>query len=250
MSEQTHFATYPSLSTSHVFITGGASGIGRTIVDHFLTQGATVSTVDIDEAALSTLPPEVWRRRCDVRDIDGLQQSIKDAAHFNGKIQVLVNNAASDMRQAIEDVSVESWDNSQAINLRPHFFAIQQVLDGMKKIGGGSIINLSSNSYLIKVGGMPSYVTAKAAIVGMTKAVARDVGKHNIRVNAVLPGWVMTKRQETLWLTPEAETDLLRTQCIPTKIYPPDVARMVLFLAAEDSKLITAQSFVVDAGRA
>ena len=188
MSEQKQFASYPSLNKSHIFITGGASGIGRSIVEHFLAQGAVVSTIDIDEAALSSLPKEVWRRRCDIRDIGALQQAMQDAAEENGSIRVLVNNAASDMRQSIEDVTVESWDNGQAINLRPQFFAIQQVLGAMKENGGGSIINLSSNSYLIKVGGMPSYVTAKAAIVGMTKAVARDVGEHNIRVNAVLPG--------------------------------------------------------------
>ena len=192
----------------------------------------------------------MWKAYCDIVDIDAMHQVIDEATAANGPIQVLVNNAARDTREAIEDVTVQSWDTGQAINLRPQFFAAQRVITSMRQNAGGSIINLSSNSFMLKVGGMPNYVTAKAAIVGLTKALARDVGKDNIRVNAVLPGWVMTKRQETLWLTEEAEAELLATQCIPQKLYPADIARMVLFLAADDANLITAQTFVVDAGRA
>ena len=160
-----------------------------------------------------------------------------------------MNNAANDQRHAIQDVDEAYWDRCQGINLKPHFFTAQAVCAGMEELGGGSIINISSNSYLLMVGGMPGYLTAKAGIVGLTRGLARDLGEKNIRVNAVLPGWVMTQKQMDLWLTPQAEKDLLASQCLKKKLYPPDVARLVLFLASDDSAMITAQSFTVDGGR-
>ena len=174
---------------------------------------------------------------------------MKRAQQNAGPVGVLVNNAARDDRHRIEDVTSQDWDRCQEINLKPHFFTAQAVVEGMKQNGGGSIINISSNSYVLMVGGMPGYLTAKAGIMGLTRALARDLGADNIRVNCILPGWVMTKRQEELWLTEEAEKELLQSQCMKQKLYPPDVSRLALFLAADDSSMITAQAYTVDGGR-
>ena len=187
---------------------------------------------------------------CDIRNIETLRLVIEKNIDVKGPIAVLVNNAASDDRHTIETVTTEYWDNCQNINLRPHFFTAQAVVEGMKTIGGGSIINLSSNSFLLKVGGMPGYLASKAAIVGLTNALARDLGPHKIRVNAVLPGWIMTEKQRTLWMTPEDEKELLATQCLKELIYPEEIAKLVLFLASDQSRMITSQSLVVDSGRA
>jgi NAD(P)-dependent dehydrogenase (short-subunit alcohol dehydrogenase family) len=161
---------------------------------------------------------------------------------------VLVNNAARDDRHSIESVTPEYWDERMATNLKHQFFAAQAVQKDMIAAGGGSIINMSSISFLRAQGNMPVYLTAKSAVVGLTRALARDLGPHRVRVNAVFPGWIMTERQLKLWMTPEREVDMLRGHCIPEKLYPPDIARMVLWLAADDSRLVTSQRFVVDAG--
>ncbi len=243
---------YPSIENSHVFVTGGASGIGASIVKAFLEQGALVSFVDIDDQSANTLcqtQSNAHYQHCDIRNIASLQHSISRAIERFGPIAILVNNAASDDRHDIDSVSDDYWDNCQNINLRPHFFTAQTVVEGMRGLGGGSIINLSSNSFMLKVGGMPGYLTAKAAIVGLTRALATDLGPDNIRVNAILPGWVITERQQSLWLTAEAEQELLNSQCIKELIMPEDVANLVLFLASTKSKMITAQSLVIDAGR-
>ena len=244
---------YPSLRGQSVFITGGGSGIGASIVEAFANAGSIVTFVDIDINASTVLAgrfEHVTFECCDIRNIETLRSVIEKSIETNGPIAVLVNNAASDDRHAIESVTTEYWDNCQNINLRPHFFSAQAVVEGMKELNGGSIINLSSNSFMLKVGGMPGYLASKAAIVGRTNALARDLGPHKIRVKAVLPGWIMTEKQRTLWMTPEDEKELLATQCLKELIYPEEIAKLVLFLASDQSRMITAQSLVIDAGRA
>ena len=244
---------YPSLNGQHVFITGGGSGIGASIVEAFANVGSMVTFVDIDFQASTALAHKfdnVTFIQCDLRDIAILRFVIDNSIQNNGPISVLVNNAASDDRHEINTVTPDYWDNCQNINLRPHFFTAQAVLESMRGLGGGSIINLSSNSFLLKVGGMPGYLASKAAIVGLTNALARDLGPDKIRVNAVLPGWIMTDKQRTLWMTDEDEKELLATQCLKELIYPEEIAKLVLFLASDQSRMITAQSLVIDAGRA
>lgn len=251
------FATYPSLRDRVVFITGGASGIGAEEVTQFARQGARVAFVDIadDEATrlVETLRaaghPAPHYQHCDLKDIAALQTAIAEVARALGPITVLVNNAANDQRQAYQDVTVDYWDERMATNLRHQFFAIQAVAPMMRAAGGGSIINFGSISWHTNQGGMPAYTTAKAAVEGLTKGMARDLGPDGIRVNTVVPGWIMTKRQVDLWLTPEAEENLMHAQCLKQKLVPADVARMVLWLASDDSRMCTSQLWVVDAGR-
>jgi NAD(P)-dependent dehydrogenase (short-subunit alcohol dehydrogenase family) len=250
------FANYPSLRDRGVLVTGGASGIGASIVEHFVAQGSRVGFIDLDAEAAERLTVSLGERRAnavfvraDLRDITALRQAIDTLrARLGGSFTVLVNNAARDDRHDIDQVTPEYWDERMATNLRHQFFAAQALKDEMAAAGGGAIINMSSISFLLGQGGMPVYLTAKSAVVGLTRALARDLGPHRIRVNAVFPGWIMTERQLKLWLTPDAEADMMRGQCIREKLYPPDVARMVLWLAADDSALVTAQNFVVDAG--
>lgn len=251
------FASYPSLKDRAVFVSGGGSGIGASIVEHFAAQGAKVAFVDIDEAASQALLQKIAGdghraplfARCDVRDISAYQAAIAGLARQTGPFTVLVNNAARDDRHVIEDVTPAFWDERIAVNLRHHYFAIQAVLPGMKQAGGGSIINFSSVSYHAMAPQLSVYEAAKAAVVGMTRGLARDLGPDKIRLNIVTPGWIMTQRQIDLWLTPEGEANLMKVQCLKEKLYPPDLARMVLWLAADDSRLVTAQNFVVDGGR-
>jgi NAD(P)-dependent dehydrogenase (short-subunit alcohol dehydrogenase family) len=250
------FATYPSLRDRAVLITGGATGIGEAIVAHFARQGSRVGFLDINDAAGMALAdrlaaegcPRPEYRHCDLRDIAALRAAIAALAGALGGFTVLVNNAAHDQRHKIEDVTPEFWDERQATNLRHHFFAAQAVIPMMRAAGGGSIINIGSISWRLGQGGFPAYVTAKAGIEGLTRGLARDVGVDAIRVNCVVPGWIMTERQVSLWLTQEAEVELMKSQCLKEKLYPPDIARMVLFLAAEDSRMCTSQVFVVDGG--
>jgi len=250
-------AIYPSLRDRAVFVTGGASGIGAAEVSAFARQGAHVAFVDIDDAAATSLcrtlktegHPEPYFQHCDLRDIAALQAAIAAAAKRLGPITVLVNNAANDQRHKWEYVTPDFWDERMATNLRHQFFAIQAVAPMMKAVGGGSIVNFGSISWHTNHGGMPAYTTAKAAVEGLTKGMARDLGEYGIRVNTVIPGWIMTQRQIDLWLTPEAEADLMRAQCLKEKVYPDDVARMVLWLASDDSRMCTSQLWVVDGGR-
>jgi NAD(P)-dependent dehydrogenase (short-subunit alcohol dehydrogenase family) len=252
----TGFATYPSLRERRVLVTGGASGIGASIVEHFVAQGARVGFIDLDAEAAERLLASLGKARAnaafaraDLRDIAALRRAIGDLrTSLGGSFTVLVNNAARDDRHSIDQVTPEYWDERMATNLRHQFFAAQALKDEMIAAGQGSIVNMSSVSFLLAQGGMPVYLTAKSAVVGLTRALARDLGPHKIRVNAVFPGWIMTDRQQKLWLTPESEAEMMKGQCIPQKLYPPDIARMVLWLAADDSALVTAQNFVVDAG--
>ncbi len=255
MSEQ--FAHYPSLRGRTVFITGGGSGIGAEEVTQFAAQGAKVAFVDIaDEPARAlvatlrdaghTVP---LYQHCDLRDVAALQAAIVEVAQRLGPIGVLVNNAANDQRHKWEDVTAEYWDERMATNLRHQFFAIQAAAPIMRAAGGGSIVNFGSASWHNMQGGMPAYTTAKAGVEGLTRGMARDLGADGIRVNTVIPGWIMTERQVTLWLTPEAEANLMRVQCLKQKLVPADVARLVLWLAADDSRMCSGQLWVVDGGR-
>jgi D-xylose 1-dehydrogenase len=248
-------AIYPSLKDKVVFISGGGSGIGAAIVEGFARNGAKVAFIDIDEVASKALVASLKGKGptplfvpCDVRDINELREAIETAQAELGDIGVLVNNAARDDRHSIESVTVEYWDERVAVNLRHQFFAAQAVIDQMKRLGGGSIINFGSISWMTATGGMPAYTTSKAAIHGLTRGLARDLGPFNIRANTVSPGWVMTERQKKLWLTPEGDKQMDALQCLKGRLQPEDLANMVLFLASEDAKMITSQNLVVDAG--
>ncbi len=247
---------YPSLKGRSVFVTGGGSGIGADIVAAFVRQGARVAFVDIAAESSLALADRLaaeglarpWHRRCDVSDVPALQQAIADAAQELGDFHVLVNNVASDDRHALLEVTPEYWDQRMAINQRPAFFAIQAVVPGMHRLGAGSIINLGSTGWQTKAGGYPAYATAKSSVNGLTRGLARELGARHIRVNVVSPGWVMTERQIALWLDAAGEAELARNQCLPDKVLPADIAAMVLFLASDQARAITAQEFVVDAG--
>jgi NAD(P)-dependent dehydrogenase (short-subunit alcohol dehydrogenase family) len=250
------YASYPSLEGRSVFITGGGSGIGASLVRHFAAQQSKVAFVDIAVAPSEQLVVEVAAAgdpqprfiECDLRDIDALRQAIRQAADAQGPITALINNAAHDERHNLEDVTVEYWDDRIAVNLRHQFFAAQAVWPMMKAAGGGSIVNFGSVSWMIGQGGMPGYTTAKSAVMGLTRGLARDLGPDNIRVNSIAPGWIMTERQVSLWLTPEGEQELMRRQCLKRKLYPDDMARIALFLAADDSSAMTNQTYVCDGG--
>lgn len=251
------FATYPSLRDRVVFVTGGGSGIGAAEVEYFAQQGARVAFIDIAQEASEALCarlgaaglPAPFFQRCDITDIAALYGAIAEVARRLGPITVLVNNAANDQRHRWEDMTPAYWDERLAINLRHQFFAIQAIAPMMREAGGGSIVNFGSSSWHMSEGGMPAYTTAKAAVEGLTRGMARDLGPDKIRVNCVIPGWIMTERQITLWLTPEAEANLMRAQCLKEKVMPADVARLVLWLAADDSRMCTSQLWVVDGGR-
>ncbi|MBM3596717.1 MAG: SDR family oxidoreductase [Alphaproteobacteria bacterium] len=249
-------AIYPSLRGKVVFITGGGSGIGASIVEHFCAQRCEVAFVDIAVAEATSLVDRIAARglprplfvQCDLRDIAALQAAIDRVGRELGTIRVLVNNAGNDDRHHFAKVTPDYWDDRVAVNLRHQFFAAQAVHAGMKAAGGGSIINFGSISWMNAEGGYAAYTASKAAVHGLTRSLARDFGPDNIRANTVVPGWIMTERQIKLWLDESGERQIQENQCLKEKLYPPDIARMVLFLAADDSRLCTAQNFVVDAG--
>ncbi len=250
------FALYPSLKDKAVFISGGATGIGAAFVAHFAEQGARVGFIDLLDQEAQALASEIagkgqpkpLYRHCDVTDTAALKAAIAALAAELGPITELINSAANDQRHTIEEVTPEYWDNRLAINIRHQFFAAQAIAPMMIAAGGGSIVNIGSASWHLGQGGMPAYVAAKAGIEGLTRGLARDLGPHKIRVNCIIPGWIMTERQMTLWLTPEAERGLMEKQCLKEKVYPADIARMALWLAADDSRLCSAQNWVVDGG--
>ncbi len=248
------FALYPSLRDRQVLVTGGASGIGASIVEHFVQQGSRVGFLDLDADAATTLRAGLPAgatafRQLDLRDVAALRHAIDGLrTELGGRFTVLVNNAARDDRHAIDEVTSEYWDQGIATNLKHQFFCAQAIKDEMIASGGGSIINMSSNSFLLASGGMPVYTAAKSGVIGLTRGLARDLGRHHIRVNLVIPGWIMTERQLALWMTPEGEQRRRDGQCIPDPLHAPDVARMVLWLAADDSALVTCREFVVDGG--
>ena len=246
------FAIYPSLKGKAVFISGGASGIGAEMVRAFAEQGAHVGFVDIDEETSFRLIEEtegdVSFARADLRDIDDLRRALAALEQEMGAADVLVNNAARDDRHDWKEVTADYWDERQHTNLRHMFFAIQALAPGMAGKGGGSIINMGSNSWWEAGGGFPAYATAKAAVHGLTRTMGRDWGRDRIRVNTVVPGWIMTDRQKELWATPESLEAHRNRQCLPDLIDPVYVARMVLFLASDDAKMCTACNYMVEAG--
>jgi NAD(P)-dependent dehydrogenase (short-subunit alcohol dehydrogenase family) len=248
-------ATYPSLAGRTVLVSGGASGIGEAVVRAFAGQRARIAFVDIMEEAgtrlaeeLSGQGAEVVFLPCDLTDIAALQAAVTRVAAELGTITVLVNNAANDTRHDWRNETPESFDARMAVNLRHFFFAIQAVAPGMIEAGGGSIVNFGSISWIVGSRDLPVYMTAKAGIHGMTRSFARELGAHRIRVNTVLPGWVMTERQLKLWVNEETDKLLAERQCLPDRLQPDDLARMVLFLASDDSAMCTAQNFIVDGG--
>jgi NAD(P)-dependent dehydrogenase (short-subunit alcohol dehydrogenase family) len=249
-------AIYPSLRDRVVLVTGGASGIGEKIVAAFARQHAKIVFLDIhDEAAQAAIEDNRAAGRaipayyhCDVTNIEALRECAERAVTSFGTIDVLVNNAGNDQRHTIESVTPESWDKSIAVNLKHQFFLAQAVVPAMKKAQRGSIINMSSISWIIPSTGLPVYVAAKAAIVGLTRTLAHELGPDNIRVNAVLPGAIQTERQKKLWYTDEYLAEIIRNQALKRMILPEDVANLVLFLAADDSSAITNQSYVIDGG--
>jgi NAD(P)-dependent dehydrogenase (short-subunit alcohol dehydrogenase family) len=249
-------ASYPSLRDCVVVVTGGASGIGEAIVEAFAMQNSRVAFLDIQDAAADRLihkieaagftPPVYFH--CDLNDVAAIKASVENIHERFSTVDVLVNNAGNDSRHSVEEVTPESWDRVMAVNLKHQFFMSQAVIPFMKQAGGGSIINMSSISWAIPSIGLPVYVTAKAAIVGLTRTLAHELGVHNIRVNCVMPGAIQTERQERLWFTEAYKAEILARQALKRMIRPDEVARLVLFLAAEDSSGITNQSFVIDGG--
>ena len=248
------FATFHDLEGSSVFITGGGSGIGASLTESFVAQGARVAFVQRSDA--TAFAADLGRRHgrtplfleCDVTDIPALQAAMARAAEAHGPITVLVNNAANDRRHPVEGYTVEEWDTAQAVNLRHHFFAIQAAIPGMRAAGGGSIVNYSSISYKLGADGYLSYVAAKSAITGLTYGMARTLGPDNLRVNAILPGAVLTERQLRLWVTPESAAAFLERQCLKRNLGPDDLVESTLFLASQASRMITGQALVVDGG--
>lgn len=248
-------AIYPDLKDKTVIVTGGASGIGESIVQHFARQKSKVAFIDVkvDEGRnlaekLSQERHEAYFETCDLTDIEALRAAIGRIRTKVGRISILINNAGHDERHKTEDVTPEYFDERIAVNLKHQFFAAQSVVEDMKALGGGSIINFGSTSWMIGLGGMAVYTAAKSAVIGLTRSLARDYGPYNIRVNAIAPGWIMTKRQIELWLTPEGERQIMTNQCLKRKLQPQDIAKFTVFLASDEAGACTAQHYVVDGG--
>ena len=247
---------YYDLENKNVFVSGGGSGIGASIVEHFCEQGSNVFFVDIDlsesEKLIKTITEKKFKKpnfiECDLLDIKKLNSIISKIIDDNGPIDILINNAANDQRHTTDDVDEEYWDNRMGINLKHFFFTIKAVKDGMIKKGSGSIVNLGSVAWMLGEGDKVAYETAKSAVVGLTRSSAKELGKHNIRANSVVPGSIATERQIKHWLTPEYKKWLLDKQCLKRQLKPSDVSSLVLYLASDVSSGCTKQNFIVDAG--
>ena len=238
------------------FVTGGGSGIGASIVEHFCEQGSEVYFVDINVEESEKLVDEMKNKKfreptfieCDLINIKLLQDTISKILSEKGPINILINNAANDTRHKIDDVTEEYWDERINVNLRHFFFTVQAVKKSMIENNGGVIINMGSTSWMIGQGGMAVYTAAKSGVVGMTRSFARDLGEFNIRVNSVVPGWVMTQRQIEMWLNKESEEDLMKKQCLKENLMPEEIAQAVLFFSSDQSSGCTNQSYIVDKG--
>ena len=248
-------ATYSDLAGKTVLVTGGGSGIGEAIVRRFAAQKSKVGFIDIKEAESRRLADElagegaaVRFEPADLTDIAALRAAIGRVREAFGPILVLVNNAAHDERHPTADVTPEYWDERIAVNLKHQFFAAQAVLPDMQAANQGVIINFGSFSWMIGQGGMAAYTAAKSAVLGLTRSLARDYGVHNIRVNAIAPGWIMTQRQLDLWLTPENKEEQMRRQCLKRGIMPEEIAKFTVFLASDEASACTNQQYVVDGG--
>jgi NAD(P)-dependent dehydrogenase (short-subunit alcohol dehydrogenase family) len=243
---------YGSLKGKTVLITGGASGIGESIARSFHAQGSKVAVLDYNAQAGGALAKDLGERvhfeHNDVRDIPALQAAIRRASEALGPITILVNNAARDDRHTIDEVTPEYWRERFATNLDHQFFASQAVVPDMGRAGGGSIINMGSTSYMVSNDSFAAYKTAKSAVVGLTRALARELGDRNIRVNCIVPGWIMTQRQIDMWLTPEGEAELMGRQCVKRRLVPQDIANFTLFLGSDDSGAMSSQTYLVDGG--
>jgi len=250
------FATYPSLRGRIVLVTGGATGIGASIVEHFARQSAQVIFLDIQDAAAGKLIERLSVRgvqppvflHCDLTETDAIAATVAQIERQFDRIDVLVNNAGNDTRHTVAEVTSEYWDRCMATNLKQQFFMARAVIPSMQRTSHGAIVNMSSIAWMIPSTGLPVYVTAKAAIVGLTRTLAHELGPQNIRVNCVLPGAILTERQRELWFTDEYKAEILSRQALKRLLLPEEVARLVLFLAADDSSGITNQSYIVDAG--
>jgi D-xylose 1-dehydrogenase len=245
-------ATYTSLNSKVVYVTGGAGGIGEAVSTGFARQGARVGIIDLDGHAAAmlakTLGGGAAAAQCDLRDIDQLKAALTKLKFEIGAADILVNNAGHDQRHDWRDITADYWDERMAVNLRHMFFAIQAIAPDMIARKAGSIINFSSTSWKLKMGTLPAYTTAKAAIHGLTRSFMMELGRSNIRINTVFPGWTMTKRQKELWFDDAGQKVLDEHQAMMGLIQPEDVANMVLFLAADDSRFCTGQEFIVDGG--
>jgi len=256
MEQARVFATYPSLQNRVIVVTGGASGIGEAIVEAFAMQNAQVAFLDIQDDAAGVLIERMTSAgaktpiyyHCDLADISAVQATVQAVVRRFGTVDVLVNNAGNDTRHKVAEVTSEYWDQAIAVNLKQQFFMAQAVIPSMQKAQRGSIINMSSIGWVIPSTNQVVYVTAKAAVVGMTRTLAHELGPDNIRVNCIMPGAILTERQQRLWLTAEYTAHVLANQALKRMILPDEVARLALFLAAEDSSAITNQSYVIDAG--
>jgi D-xylose 1-dehydrogenase len=249
------YGSYPGLSGKVVFVSGGSTGIGAELVSAFARQGAKVGFIDVDgESALKLIqslgdvPHAPHFLRCDVADVAALQKSIAAVAEHFGDVDVLINNVANDDRRELNQVDEAHFDWSVAINLRPAYFAIQAVVPGMQRRGSGSIINMGSVSWQIRQSECSVYGALKSAAAGLTRSLSRKLGRDRIRINQLIPGWVMTEKQLKLWVNAAGERAIAENQCLPDKVLPKDIAAMALFLASDDSRMITAQTFVVDGG--
>jgi NAD(P)-dependent dehydrogenase (short-subunit alcohol dehydrogenase family) len=249
-------AIYPSLAGKRVLVTGGGTGIGEALTEAFVCQGARVAFIDIADAPSQALAKRLAEgsdhaplfRHCDLTDVEQLRSVIGGIVEEFGGIDVLVNNAANDDRHAIADVTPEYWDNRIAVNLRHLFFAAQAVVPSMKQAGGGVILNFGSISWHLALPDIVLYQTAKAGIEGMTRAMARDLGEHGIRVNTIVPGGIKTPRQDMLWHDDGETARILANQCLKERVLPADVAALTLFLASDDARMCTGHDYFVDAG--
>jgi D-xylose 1-dehydrogenase len=248
-------AIYPDLKDKVVVVTGGGSGIGAAIVRRFAGQGARVGFLDIADGPSRSLETELNGagatarfEHADLTDIASLRAAIATIKDRFGPVDILVNNAGNDDRHATETVTEAYWENRIAVNLKHVFFASQAVLPDMKKKQAGVIVNFSSISWMTGVGGMAAYTASKAAIVGLTRSLARDYGRFNIRVNAIAPGWIMTERQIEKWVTPDSDRQIFERQCLQRKLVPDDIAKFVVFLASDEASACTSQHYVVDGG--